>query len=189
MTGKTVDLKLPAKLDGLFKPCRYKVMYGGRGGGKSHGAASALLALGAQRPLRILCVREIQKSMRDTVHRLLKDKVAQLGLGHFYEITDFEIRGANGTLFVFSSIQSHTVDSIKSFEGIDIVWVEEGHGVSKKAGTCSRRPYAKKVRKFGLPSIPIWRRTKPTGVLSLCRPKTLGCAKSTGATIRGFPKH
>ncbi|QOG52114.1 PBSX family phage terminase large subunit [Neisseria gonorrhoeae] len=133
MTGKTVDLKLPAKLDGLFKPCRYKVMYGGRGGGKSHGAASALLALGAQRPLRILCVREIQKSMRDTVHRLLKDKVAQLGLGHFYEITDFEIRGANGTLFVFSGLQSHTVDSIKSFEGIDIVWVEEGHGVSKKS--------------------------------------------------------
>lgn len=96
-------MKLPAKLDGLFKPCRYKVMYGGRGGGKSHGAASALLALGAQRPLRILCVREIQKSMRDSVHRLLKDKVAQLGLGHFYEITDFEIRGANGTLFVFSA--------------------------------------------------------------------------------------
>lgn len=85
-------MKLPAKLDGLFKPCRYKVMYGGRGGGKSHGAASALLALGAQRPLRILCAREIQKSMRDSVHRLLKDKVAQLGLGHFYEITDFEIR-------------------------------------------------------------------------------------------------
>lgn len=108
-------------------------MFGGRGGGKSHGVAAALLVLGAKKPMRILCAREVQKSMRDSVHRLLKDKVIQLGLDHFYEITDFEIRGQNGTLIVFSGLQSHTVDSIKSFEGIDIVWVEEGHSVSKKS--------------------------------------------------------
>lgn len=108
-------------------------MFGGRGGGKSHGVAAALLVLGAKKPMRILCAREVQKSMRDSVHRLLKDKVIQLGLEHFYEITDFEIRGQNGTLIVFSGLQSHTVESIKSFEGIDIVWVEEGHSVSKKS--------------------------------------------------------
>lgn len=133
MAKKTVKLQLPSKLNGLFKPKRYKVMFGGRGGGKSHGVAAALLALGAKKPMRILCAREVQKSMRDSVHRLLKDKVIQLGLEHFYEITDFEIRGQNGTLIVFSGLQSHTVDSIKSFEGIDIVWVEEGHSVSKKS--------------------------------------------------------
>lgn len=133
MAKKIVKLQLPSKLNGLFKPKRYKVMFGGRGGGKSHGVAAALLVLGAKKPMRILCAREVQKSMRDSVHRLLKDKVIQLGLEHFYEITDFEIRGQNGTLIVFSGLQSHTVDSIKSFEGIDIVWVEEGHSVSKKS--------------------------------------------------------
>ncbi|MEJ5125841.1 PBSX family phage terminase large subunit [Comamonas sp. MYb21] len=129
----SISVQIPAKLAGLYKPCRYKVMKGGRGGGKSHGVAEVLLEKGARNPLRILCAREIQKSMRDSVHRLLKDKIVKLGLQAFYEVLDTEIRGANGTLIVFSGLQSHTVDSIKSFEGVDLVWVEEAHGVSKKS--------------------------------------------------------
>ena len=128
-----LKLQLPAKLAGLYQPRRYKVMHGGRGGGKSHGVAEVLLDMAARNPLRILCAREIQKSMRDSVHRLLRDKVVKLGLQGFYEVLDNEIRGANGSLFLFSGLQSHTVDSIKSFEGVDIVWVEEAHGVSKKS--------------------------------------------------------
>lgn len=128
-----LNLQLPAKLAGLYEPRRYKVMHGGRGGGKSHGVAEVLLDMAARNPLRILCAREVQKSMRDSVHRLLKDKVVKLGLHGFYEVLDNEIRGANGSLFLFSGLQSHTVDSIKSFEGVDIVWVEEAHGVSKKS--------------------------------------------------------
>lgn len=126
-------LQLPAKLEPLFRAKRYKVMYGGRGGGKSWGVAQALLALGADRPLRVLCAREVQKSMRDSVHRLLKDSIVRLGLEAFYEVLDTEIRGLNGTIFLFTGLQSHTVDSIKSFEGVDIVWVEEAHGVSKRS--------------------------------------------------------
>ncbi|WP_425221722.1 PBSX family phage terminase large subunit [Pseudomonas sp.] len=128
-----LDLNLPFKLAPLYEPCRYKVMHGGRGGGKSHGVAQVLLDMGARKPLRILCAREIQKSMRDSVHRLLKDYIIKLGLTEFYEVLDTEIRGANGTLFLFTGLQSHTVDSIKSFEGVDVVWVEEAHGVSKKS--------------------------------------------------------
>lgn len=128
-----VDLTLPAKLAPLYEPRRYKVMHGGRGGGKSHGVAQVLLDLGARQPLRILCAREVQKSMRDSVHRLLRDYIVKLGLESFYEVLDTEIRGANGTLILFSGLQSHTVDSIKSFEGVNIVWVEEAHGVSKKS--------------------------------------------------------
>jgi len=123
----------PAKLQGLFKPRRYKVLHGGRGGAKSWGVARALLLLAAQKPLRVLCAREIQKSMKDSVHRLLRDQIVSMGLTAFYEITDTEIRGKNGSLFLFAGLQSHTVDSIKSFEGVDIVWVEEGHGVSAKS--------------------------------------------------------
>ena len=128
-----LHLTLPEKLAPLYEPRRYKVMHGGRGGGKSHGVAQVLLETGSRQPLRILCAREIQKSMRDSVHRLLKDYIIKLGLTSFYEVLDNEIRGANGTLFLFSGLQSHTVDSIKSFEGVDIVWVEEAHGVSKKS--------------------------------------------------------
>lgn len=128
-----IDLTIPYKLAPLYQPKRYKVMHGGRGGGKSHTVAQVLLEKGAREPLRILCAREIQKSMRDSVHRLLKDYIVKLGLESFYEVLDTEIRGANGTLILFSGLQSHTVDSIKSFEGVDIVWVEEAHGVSKKS--------------------------------------------------------
>ena len=126
-------IQFPEKLAGLFQPRRYKVLYGGRGGAKSWGVARALLLQAGDRPLRILCAREVQKSMRDSVHRLLKDQIAALGLSAFYTVTDTEIRGRNGSLFVFAGLQSHTVDSIKSFEGVDIVWVEEAHGVSKKS--------------------------------------------------------
>ena len=126
-------LQLPAKLSGLFQPKRYKVMHGGRGGGKSWAVAAALLVLAADRPLRILCAREVQKSMRDSVHRLLKDTIVRLGIESFFEVLDAEIRGLNGSLILFSGLQSHTVDSIKSFEGGDIVWAEEAHGISKRS--------------------------------------------------------
>lgn len=108
-------------------------MYGGRGGGKSFAVAIALLILGSQRPLRILCTREIQKSIRDSVFRLLCDQIKAMQMEWFYTITDSEIRGKNGTLFIFSGLQQHTVDQLKSFEGCDMVWVEEAHSVSQKS--------------------------------------------------------
>jgi phage terminase large subunit len=127
------DIEFPRKLQPLFSPKRYKVLFGGRGGAKSWGVARALIIQAAQKPLRILCAREVQKSMKDSVHRLLKDQIEAMGYGHFFEVLDTEIRGKNGSLFLFAGLQSHTVDSIKSFEGVSIVWVEEGHGVSKKS--------------------------------------------------------
>jgi phage terminase large subunit len=112
---------------------RYKVMYGGRGGGKSWAVAISLLILGTQEPHRILCAREIQKSIRDSVHQQLRDQIVSMNLGWFYTVTDFEIRGKNGTLFIFSGLQQHTVDSIKSMEGCTKVWVEEAHSVSLRS--------------------------------------------------------
>lgn len=126
-------LELPDYAAALFQPKRYKVLHGGRGGGKSWAVARALLIQGAKEPLRVLCAREVQKSIRDSVHRLLSDQIAAMGLESFYEVLDTEIRGKNGTLFLFSGLLQHTIDSIKSFEGVDRVWVEEAHGVSKKS--------------------------------------------------------
>lgn len=133
MSAAAGKLQLTEKLAPLFEPRRYKVMHGGRGGGKSWAVAATLLVMAANEPLRVLCAREVQKSMRDSVHRLLKDAIVRLGMTDFYQVLDSEIRGANGSLFLFAGLQSHTVDSIKSFEGVDRVWIEEAHGVSKKS--------------------------------------------------------
>lgn len=126
-------IQFPKKLKPLFTKSRYKVLKGGRGGAKSWGIARALLLLGAKTRLRILCTREVQKSIKDSVHRLLEDQIELLGLGEFYEVLEHEIRGANGTEFIFSGLSVHTVYSIKSFEGVDIVWVEEAQAVKKKS--------------------------------------------------------
>lgn len=130
-----MSAEFPQKLRFLFNPARYKVVRGGRGSSKSWGFARALLILGAARPLRILCAREVQKSIRDSVHQLLTDQIQLLGLGAHYEVLESEIRGINGTKFLFAGLSTQTIESIKSFEGIDICWVEEGQGVTKRSWT------------------------------------------------------
>lgn len=125
--------QFPSKLKFLFQPNRYKVAYGGRGSGKSWGFARALLMQGTEKPMRILCAREIQKSIKQSVHTLLKDQIQALGLGSFYEVVETAIRGINGTEFSFAGLATNTVESIKSFEGVDIVWIEEAQTVSKRS--------------------------------------------------------
>lgn len=122
--------EFPVKLACLFEPKRYKVLYGGRGGAKSWGVARALLIKGAKDPLRILCAREFQVSIKDSVHKLLADQIEQLGLAEFYEITNTAIRGRNGTEFSFVGLKNNIM-SIKSFEGVDICWCEEAQTISK----------------------------------------------------------
>ena len=126
----TVNAEFPEKLACLFKPNRYKVLYGGRGGAKSWGIARALLIMASNKPLRILCARELQMSIRDSVHKLLSDQIAALQLSGFYEIQNASIRGLNGSEFSFAGLRSN-VAQIKSYEGVDICWVEEAQTVSK----------------------------------------------------------
>lgn len=128
---KTVQF--PQKLQALFnKQLRYLIFHGGRGGAKSWGVARALLIRGRESPLRILCAREIQRSIAESSYQLLKDQIVSLGLEDFYEILNTEIRGANGTLFIFAGLK-HNVSNIKSKEGIDIVWVDEAEKVTKNS--------------------------------------------------------
>jgi phage terminase large subunit len=124
--------EFPEKLQGLFQPARYKVYYGGRGSAKSWSVARALLIIGAGRTLRIVCAREIQKSIAQSVHQLLKDQIAALGLTDFYRVTDTAIIGLNGTEFTFVGLK-HNIQSVKSLEGADICWVEEAQTVSKSS--------------------------------------------------------
>jgi phage terminase large subunit len=127
-----LKVQFPEKLECLFQPNRYKVLYGGRGGAKSWGVARALVILGAERPIRILCAREFQSSIADSVHKLIADQIKLMGYDAFYTIEKASIKGLNGTEFSFAGIK-HNVGRIKSYEGVDIVWVEEAANVSKNS--------------------------------------------------------
>jgi len=109
---------------------RYKCAWGGRGSSKSWSFARALLVLGVKQPTRVLCAREFQNSISQSVHKLLSDQIIDLRLESFYEITQNTIRGQNGTEFAFVGLKNN-VANIKSYEGVDICWVEEAQSVSK----------------------------------------------------------
>ena len=126
------NIEFPLKLQCLFKPSRYKVLWGGRGGAKSWGIARALLITGSSKPIRVLCAREFQTSIKDSVHKLLSDQIVSMNLVEFYEITDRTIRGKNGTEFNFVGLKNN-VANVKSYEGVDVCWVEEAQSVSKRS--------------------------------------------------------
>jgi phage terminase large subunit len=114
------------------RPSRYKVFWGGRGGAKSWGIARWLLIEGTKRPLQILCVRELQTSIRDSVYKLLRQQIEKLGLETFYDVQANVIKGLNGTEFTFEGIR-HNTSKIKSYEGADFCWVEEAQALSESS--------------------------------------------------------
>lgn len=127
-----IETEFPAKLKFLFEPARYKVAYGGRGGAKSWGFARALLLQAYWKPLRILCAREYQNSITESVHQLLREQVVALGLDGHYDVLASEIRGKNGSLFAFAGLKTDP-NKIKSAEGFDRCWVEEAEKVSDES--------------------------------------------------------
>jgi phage terminase large subunit len=127
------DVAFPPKLKGLFQPARYHVLWGGRGSGKSWSVARALLLKAADKPLRILCAREVQKSIQESVHRLLKEQIEVMGLQDHFEVQESKILGKNGSDFAFAGIKQQSVANIKSFEGCDLCWVEEAQVVTKRS--------------------------------------------------------
>lgn len=133
-------VQFPEKAMPLFKPAPYKVLHGGRGSGKTWSFGRALLLLGSRRKLFILCAREIQKSIKDSVHKVLSDQAEEMRLGWplnnprepFYRATNSNIIGANGTMFAFAGIRNN-ITSIKSMEAIDICAVFEATFVTKSS--------------------------------------------------------
>lgn len=123
------EIIIPRAFKFLFEPKRYKGLYGGRGSAKSHSVARALLVKGMEQPKRIVCAREIQKSIKESVHQLLSDVITAHGLNSFYNVLANEIRGRNGSGFIFRGLKHNTRD-LKSLEGADILWIEEAENVS-----------------------------------------------------------
>lgn len=125
-----MQIEIPEAFGELFTPKRYKVFHGGRGGAKSESFARALLAQAMSERMGVLCAREIQKSIKDSVHRLLKEII--LGtpeLNSFFKATETEIKGRNGSFFIFMGLK-HNIQEIKSLKGIKRCWVEEAQAVS-----------------------------------------------------------
>lgn len=116
----------------LLTPSRYKVYYGGRDSGKSWAFAEALIRRATTQPIRVLCTREFQTSIKDSVHKLLSDTIHRLGLSAWFRITKDGIFSKAGAEFIFKGIR-HNVDEVKSTEGIDICWVEEGQHTSENS--------------------------------------------------------
>lgn len=129
------QLQIPDDMMPFLQPARFKSAEGGRGSAKSHTVARLLVARAFSAPHRILCAREVQKSLKASVYQLILDVIKELGLGWFFDTANGEIIGQNGSTFMFTGLREHTVDSVKSMEGIDIVWLEEAQRVSKRSWT------------------------------------------------------
>lgn len=118
----------------IVTPAPYKVAYGGRGSGKSWSFARGLLLKGIAKPLRVLCAREVQKSIQQSVHQTLSDQIYSMKLQNVYDIGKAEITNKkNDTKFLFVGLSDLTADSIKSYEGIDIAWIEEGQAITDRS--------------------------------------------------------
>lgn len=114
----------------LFKPHRYKIIYGGRGSGKSYGVADALILISCSKKSLILCGREFQNSIKDSVHSLICQRIEALGLRDRFVITHDEIRNnLSNSRFIFKGLR-HNIDSIKSTAGITHLWIEEADTLS-----------------------------------------------------------
>lgn len=133
---RKLRIQVPRKLQPLLAPRRYKGAFGGRGSGKSHFFAEQVVLRCAFRPTRVVCIREVQLTIRDSVRQLIVSYILKHDLGSYFDILDNEIRGKPGTLafgslIIFRGMQSYNADSIKSLEAFDIAWVEEAQTFSQ----------------------------------------------------------
>lgn len=146
---------MPAKVLGVFKEVnkRYRICFGGRGSGKSRAFCTMLLVKAMEKQTRILCTRELQTSIKDSVHKLLCDLI------HFYKLPGFKITResiihTNGSNFIFKGLRNN-INEIRSLEGVDICFIEE-------AATISETSWNVLVPTIRKPDSEIWAVFNPT---------------------------
>lgn len=143
----------------LLQAARYKGAHGGRGSGKSHFFAGLMVESALLRPgFRGVCIREVQKSLKESAKRLIEDKIQEHGLGSQFDIQQAEVRTPGGGVILFQGMQDHTAESIKSLEGVDVAWVEEGQSLSARSLQLLRPT----IRKDGSELWFSWNRTRKT---------------------------
>ena len=128
-----IEIQTPRAFKPLLAKARYKGVHGGRGSGKSHFFAEYTIERCLVERTNVVCIREVQKSLSQSVKRLLESKIEDLGVQKFFEVQESQIKCTNGGLIIFQGMQNHTADSIKSLEGFNIAWVEEAQSLSQRS--------------------------------------------------------
>ena len=128
-------IETPRAFKPLFEPgLRYLGAHGGRGSGKSHHFAERIVDRMIEDPtIRAVCIREVQKSLRESAYRLIGDKIGALGVADRFRVLHDRIETPQGGVVIFMGMQDHTAESIKSLEGFRIAWVEEAQTLSEKS--------------------------------------------------------
>jgi len=127
---KEIDIKIPEIFRPFIKRSRYKVARGGRGAAKSWTTATLFILKAIKKKIRILCCRENQNSIKESVHKLLVDTIGRLDLDDLFYITDHTIKCVTtGSDFIFIGLKNN-INKLKSYEGVDFVWIEEGENIS-----------------------------------------------------------
>lgn len=129
----TLEIETPRVYAPLLNAARYKGAHGGRGSGKSHFFAEALIEECIRNKTDAVCLREIQKSLQFSVKKLLETKISNLNAGAYFDVQDKVIKSRNGGIIIFQGMQDHTSDSIKSLEGFNIAWFEEAQSASQRS--------------------------------------------------------
>jgi phage terminase large subunit len=128
-----LQIQTPEVFVPLLGPARYKGGHGGRGSGKSHFFGEMLIERSIMEKTDAVCVREVQKSLKQSVKKLLEGKIEALNAGAYFDVQDAQIKSTHGGLIMFQGMQNHTAESIKSLEGFDIAWVEEAQSLSQRS--------------------------------------------------------
>jgi len=154
--SRVLDIPTAAVFEPLLAPGRYKGAKGGRGSGKSHFFAGLAVETGKLIPgSRGVCIREVQKTLKDSSKRLIEDKLEAFSLGPEFDVLEAEIRTPGGGVIIFQGMQDHTAESIKSLEAFDWAWVSEAQSLSQRSLTLLRPT----IRKYGSE---IWADWNPT---------------------------
>lgn len=133
MSSSTLRIETPKVFESLLHPVRYKGAFGGRGSGKSHFFAELLIEKCLIEKTDAVCIREIQKTLNESVKKLLELKIEKLGVGKAFRVLESKIETPYGGQIIFQGMQNHTADSIKSLEGYNVAWVEEAQSLSQKS--------------------------------------------------------
>lgn len=129
----TLTISTPEVFAPLLEPARYKGCYGGRGSGKSHFFAELAIEESLRRKTDIVCLREIQRSLKFSVKKLVELKIESMNAGAYFEVQNEQIKSKYGGNIIFQGMQDHTSDSIKSLEGFNIAWFEEAQSASQRS--------------------------------------------------------
>lgn len=129
---RKLKVQIPEAFEGLFQPARLKTYYGGRGAGKSESVGRYLLIEGMREAQNIVCGREFQASIKESVHSMLASLIVDMKITKEYEVLNTEIKGRNGTTFSFVGLH-HNISNIKSMHNIKRFWGEEAQVFSKNS--------------------------------------------------------